>query len=477
MRSGGTRKLACAAAVANADWYAVAPLLPVLPGALGTDLATVTLALGAHTLGYGLALPVWGRLADGHGPRAVLRAGLALAAVALAACALTWSATVWLALRALTGAGFAAVTPATALFLDPERRAAERQRGHARLTAAAALTAVVAPLLIGAAARPGMWRLSFVALAAATALIALATRDLPHLPPPRASRRPPPVPDPQPGHLAARRGAWDVAPGDLRPVRSRGAFSERAAPTDHPAAPHPYVDTAPPPGRPRLSAPEPPPRAPRGFGSSHPSDPAPPPTRPPRRRGWWTLVGVGAAEGAVLLVVPALLPAVLATRGAGAAATAVVIVYGVSVWAASQLVRRSARRRSAQGLLVLGGLFAVAACALASCDSSTGALLASAALLGAAWGHLHIVLQAWVPYLLPDGERATAASVFATAGMLAGALGTAAAAPLVAAGRDEALFGAATALGVLLTACAVSVPRLAVPPGSRVRRTAAGAGR
>lgn len=57
-----------ATAVGNADWHVTAPLLAPLAAGLGTGTGTVTAAVGAYSLGHGLALPLWGRLADRHGP-------------------------------------------------------------------------------------------------------------------------------------------------------------------------------------------------------------------------------------------------------------------------------------------------------------------------------------------------------------------------------------------------------------------------
>lgn len=136
------RGLRWAAALGNADWHVGAPLLVALAAAWHTDIATVTAGIAAYPLGQGLALPLWGWLADRYGPGHCLRAGLALATAASVGSALCPGPVYWVPLRAAAGAGFAAVTPSISLFYETLRPAGDRQRAFATLTTVTATSAI-----------------------------------------------------------------------------------------------------------------------------------------------------------------------------------------------------------------------------------------------------------------------------------------------------------------------------------------------
>lgn len=381
--AGGTDRcpgsLRWAAAVANADWHVTAPLLVSLAAALGTGVHTVTAALGAYALGHGLALPLWGRAADRHGPGRVLRAGLALAALGSAACALCASGSGWLALRAATGAAFAAVTPAVALYChETGGTAPARQRRFADVLAVSAAAAVAAPLCAALLAHAASWRLVFLTLALLTAAAAARTTTLP------------PTPHPP----------------------------ERPSPS---AAPRPSL-----PARPLL-----------------------------------VLLLLGAAEGAALLALPALLVPALAAHGGGegAGGTAVAMAYGAAVLGGGTLLRRGVFRWSPARLVTVGGLLGVTAALTGAAWVTPAALTGVAVLLGLSWTLLHTTLQTWLPRLLPAHRRATAASLPATSGVLAGGLAVELAAPQLRAGRTAGVFLVAAALCALLTAAGAALAR------------------
>ncbi|WP_055575711.1 MFS transporter [Streptomyces albus] len=140
-----------AAALGNADWHLCAPLLVALAAAWHTDIATVTTGVAAYSLGQGLALPLWGWLADRYGPGCSLRTGLVVAAAASVGSALCPGPGWWVALRTAAGAGFATVTPSVSLYFETLRPAPARQRAFAALTtvtAASALASLAAMLLL-----------------------------------------------------------------------------------------------------------------------------------------------------------------------------------------------------------------------------------------------------------------------------------------------------------------------------------------
>ncbi|MFI7011940.1 MFS transporter [Streptomyces sp. NPDC050145] len=363
-----------AAAIANADWYATAPLLAVLVPVLRTDVATLTLSIGGHLLGHGIALPVWGRLVDRFGARRALRAGLVVAALALAGSALCATVGVWIALRTLTGAAFAVVTPVTAVHYGTAATGVARQQAFATLVTVSSASAILAPLLIGTLDGPTVWRLVFAALALLTAGSVWATWALP-----------------EPA-LAER------------PVRGAGAGAVR-------------------------------------------------------HRRWCAVAAVGALEGATLLALPALLAPALTGAGVGGGQSAVVVAYGIGVFVSSLWLRHHVRLWAARSLLGLGGVCVVGASLVGGQRVSLTTLIPAAVLLGVAWSYLHTTLQAWLPRLLPEEARGTAASVFATSGMLSGALSVALAAPLLTRGMSTEVFTAGAVAGVLLTVGVLPLPR------------------
>jgi predicted MFS family arabinose efflux permease len=156
------------------------------------------------------------------------------------------------------------------------------------------------------------------------------------------------------------------------------------------------------------------------------------------------------AEGAVLLGVLTLLPPAVEASGATAAvAGAVTGVYGISVFASSQLVGRLSQHWHPSRLIALGGGAAVLASTLLALSQRPAAAIGVAALLGLAWTAMHSSLQTWATEVLP-GARATTVSFFAGSLFVGSALGAVLVAGLAEAGRFSLIFAIAAALAVPL---------------------------
>ncbi|MGY1438718.1 MFS transporter [Streptomyces reniochalinae] len=410
-----------AAALGNADWHLCAPLLVALAAAWHTDIATVTTGIAAYSLGQGLALPLWGWLADRYGPGHSLRTGLAVAAAASVGSALCPGPGWWVALRTAAGAGFATVTPSVSLYYESLRSAPARQRAFATLTTVTAASAIASPVLADTVLRIGSWRPAFAVIAVLTAVTIWRLGD-------------------------TRSGpARTPASGDPRGAGGLTASSTAGGPKGH-------VRTA---GEPAYGPPAPAPdeRAPRGGSAARTC------------AAYGTVLGLGAAEGAVLLGLPALLAPALATAGEETSTSAVLVTYALGVLTGTLVLRRHARVWSPKRLLGTGGSLAMTGAFLAAVLPGTAVLMLCAALLGVAWSYLHTTLQTWLPRLLPPPARARAASLFSAAAILASSATVAATTSLLQDGRHSAVFATGAALCAALTCWTLLVARRWPGPG------------
>ncbi|WP_263977381.1 MFS transporter [Streptomyces albus] len=383
-----------AAALGNADWHLCAPLLVALAAAWHTDIATVTTGVAAYSLGQGLALPLWGWLADRYGPGCSLRTGLVVAAAASVGSALCPGPGWWVALRTAAGAGFATVTPSVSLYFETLRPAPARQRAFAALTTVTAASALASPLLADTALSIGSWRPAFAVIALLTVVTvwrigAVCPHPLPAAPP---ARGPAPASGPGPEPLPATRARPDPAP-----LHAAYAYA--------------------------------------------------------------TVLGLGAAEGTVMLGLPSLLAPALATTGAATATSAVLVSYALGVLGSTLVLRRHARLWRPARLLATGGTLGAGGAVLAALVPGAAVLMVCAALLGTAWGYLHTTLQTWLPRLFPPSARARAASLFSAAAILASSATVAVTTSLLQEGRHTVVFATGAALCAALTCWTLLVAR------------------
>ena len=141
------------------------PSLPALERAFAADTAAVQLTLSAFFLGLALGQALYGPLADRHGRRGPLLAGIALYVVASLGCALAPSIEVLVALRFLQAmGGCAGVVIARAVvrdLFDPQAAA----RMLSLLMLVMGVAPILAPLAGGAILVWAGWRWIFGALA------------------------------------------------------------------------------------------------------------------------------------------------------------------------------------------------------------------------------------------------------------------------------------------------------------------------
>jgi predicted MFS family arabinose efflux permease len=174
---GGLRLLQLAAFFSSFDRFVVAPMLVTIAAALGASLAETTATASLYYLLYGGMQPAWGMLSDRLGRVRVIRLTLLGAAVAGLLSAAAPNLIFLVAARALAGGLFAAVIPASLVYLGDTVKIESRQAALADLMAASAVGTALATVFGGLAAYLDAWRLAFAAPAlAGVALAVLLTR-------------------------------------------------------------------------------------------------------------------------------------------------------------------------------------------------------------------------------------------------------------------------------------------------------------
>lgn len=142
-------------------------------------MAAIVTTASVYYLVYGLMQPVWGLLSDRFGRLTVMRLGLGGAAAAGLASAFAPTLTSIIVARALSGAFFAAVFPASLVYIGDVFPLARRQPVIADLLAATAIGTAVGSLGAGVLAQFASWRLAFGVPAVLAAILAIVLRRLP----------------------------------------------------------------------------------------------------------------------------------------------------------------------------------------------------------------------------------------------------------------------------------------------------------
>jgi predicted MFS family arabinose efflux permease len=181
--SGGQRLLQLAAFFSSFDRFAIAPMLLTIAASFGASLTEVAATASLYYLLYGLMQPVWGMLSDRLGRVSVMRLTLFGAAFAGVLSSLAPNLAVLIVARALAGGLFAAVIPASLVYIGDTVGMDSRQKALADLMAASAVGTALATVLGGLAAYLDGWRVAFAAPALAGAALAIL---LARLPEPRA---------------------------------------------------------------------------------------------------------------------------------------------------------------------------------------------------------------------------------------------------------------------------------------------------
>lgn len=177
--SGGPRLLQLAAFFSSFDRFAIAPMLLTIAASLGASLTEVAATASLYYVLYGLMQPVWGMLSDRLGRVRVMRLTLFGAAVAGVFSSLAPNLTVLIIARALAGGLFAAVIPASLVYIGDTVGIGTRQKALADLMAASAVGTALATVLGGLAAYLDGWRVAFAAPALAGVALAVLLARLP----------------------------------------------------------------------------------------------------------------------------------------------------------------------------------------------------------------------------------------------------------------------------------------------------------
>jgi predicted MFS family arabinose efflux permease len=177
--SGGPRLLQLAAFFSSFDRFVIAPMLLTIAASLGASLTEVAATASLYYLLYGLMQPVWGMLSDSLGRVRVMRLTLFGAAVAGVLSSLAPNLTVLIIARALAGGLFAAVIPASLVYIGDTVGMGTRQKALADLMAASAVGTALATVLGGLAAYLDGWRVAFAAPALAGVALAVLLARLP----------------------------------------------------------------------------------------------------------------------------------------------------------------------------------------------------------------------------------------------------------------------------------------------------------
>jgi predicted MFS family arabinose efflux permease len=177
--SGGPRLLQLAAFFSSFDRFAIAPMLLTIAASLGASLTEVAATASLYYLLYGLMQPVWGMLSDRLGRVRVMRLTLFGAAVGGVLSSLAPNLTVLIIARALAGGLFAAVIPASLVYIGDTVGIGTRQKALADLMAASAVGTALATVFGGLAAYLDGWRVAFAAPALAGVALAVLLARLP----------------------------------------------------------------------------------------------------------------------------------------------------------------------------------------------------------------------------------------------------------------------------------------------------------
>ncbi|WP_433555096.1 MFS transporter [Pseudonocardia xinjiangensis] len=176
---GRLRLLQLAALTSTVDRFAIAPLLVVIGLDLKAPLSAVAAVASAYFLAYGLMQPVWGMISDRVGRVRVMRLSLLGAALAGVGSMLAPNLLVLGLTRTVAGGCFAALIPATLVYVGDMWPAAVRQRPLSDVLAASSLGIAVATAGAGLLADLLHWRAVPAVTGVAAALLWVALARLP----------------------------------------------------------------------------------------------------------------------------------------------------------------------------------------------------------------------------------------------------------------------------------------------------------
>ncbi len=176
---GRLRLLMAAAFISTFDRFTIAPMLVTIAADLGVTLAAVSAAASLYFLLYGLMQPVWGMLSDRLGRVRVIRLALILALVPGLVSAFAPNLAVLVVARAFAGGLFAAVIPASLVYIGDTVPLGVRHRALANQLASSGVATGLATAGAGLAAYLDLWRLAFAIPVLASFVLGLLLSRLP----------------------------------------------------------------------------------------------------------------------------------------------------------------------------------------------------------------------------------------------------------------------------------------------------------
>lgn len=176
---GRLRLLQLAALTSTCDRFSIAPLLVVIALDLGASLPAVAAIASGYFLAYGLMQPVWGMVSDRIGRVRVMRLALLGAAAAGIGSALAPDLLVLGMTRVVAGGCFAALIPASLVYVGDMWPPDVRQRPLSDVLAASSLGVATATAGAGALADLVGWRVVPAVTATAAAALWVTLRRLP----------------------------------------------------------------------------------------------------------------------------------------------------------------------------------------------------------------------------------------------------------------------------------------------------------
>ncbi|WP_214408503.1 MFS transporter [Sphaerisporangium fuscum] len=174
--------------VIDVDLILITPLLVPVAAHFGADLATVTLALTAYLLLFGIMQPIYGLVSDSVGRVPVMRVGLAGLCAGNLLAALAPNIGLLIAGRALAGAFAAALVPVTVAYIGDRVPFERRQRAMAGLMSVSALGVAAGTVSAGVLTDLLSWRAAILLVSVLALVLGLLYGRLPESLPPGTSR-------------------------------------------------------------------------------------------------------------------------------------------------------------------------------------------------------------------------------------------------------------------------------------------------
>lgn len=167
------RWLLMSAGFASFERFVVGPMLVALASAFQTSISSAATVATAYFVAYGVSQPVWGVISDRYGRVRVVRIALVVAVIGSVLSALAPSILALSAARAVAGAAFGAVVPATITYIGDTLAIKRRQSALSDLLAVMAVGSALATAIAGVVAHYATWRVVFGAIALLCVVILL----------------------------------------------------------------------------------------------------------------------------------------------------------------------------------------------------------------------------------------------------------------------------------------------------------------